>query len=119
VPLKELELWLKRGQNVSFLREICPRKKCTPNIGANIGAITGILLKSKLLTEMQLKTEAENRVGTLQRKVTTLQGEAMTLQDRAKSFDAEMNSKAEAETRVETLQGEVTTLQVRVKFFDA
>jgi hypothetical protein len=26
------------------LREICPRKKCNPNIGANIGAITGILL---------------------------------------------------------------------------
>jgi hypothetical protein len=38
--LKELESWLKRGQNVPFLREICPRKKCTPNIGA----ITGILL---------------------------------------------------------------------------
>jgi hypothetical protein len=43
--LKELELWLERGQNVPFLREICPRKKCTPNIGANIGAITGILLR--------------------------------------------------------------------------
>jgi hypothetical protein len=27
------------------LREICPRKKCTPKSGANIGAITGILLK--------------------------------------------------------------------------
>jgi hypothetical protein len=38
--LKELESWLERGQNVPFLREICPRKKCTPNIGA----ITGILL---------------------------------------------------------------------------
>jgi hypothetical protein len=38
--LKELESWLKRGQNVPFLREICPPKKCTPNIGA----ITGILL---------------------------------------------------------------------------
>jgi hypothetical protein len=42
--LKELESWLERGQNVPFLREICPRKKCTPNIGTNIGAITGILL---------------------------------------------------------------------------
>jgi hypothetical protein len=27
------------------LREKRPRKKCTPNIGADIGAITGILLK--------------------------------------------------------------------------
>jgi hypothetical protein len=43
--LKELESWLERGQNVPFLREICPPKKYTPNIGANIGAITGILLK--------------------------------------------------------------------------
>jgi hypothetical protein len=37
----------KRGKNVSFFREICPRKKCTPNIGAKIGDITGILLKEK------------------------------------------------------------------------
>jgi hypothetical protein len=42
--LKELESWLERGENVPFLREICPLKKCTPNIGADIGAITGILL---------------------------------------------------------------------------
>jgi hypothetical protein len=28
------------------LREICPRKKCPPNIGANIGTITGILLRA-------------------------------------------------------------------------
>jgi hypothetical protein len=43
--LKDVESWLKRGQNVPFLREICPRnKKCTPKSGANIGAITGILL---------------------------------------------------------------------------
>jgi hypothetical protein len=42
--LKELESWLERGQNVPFLREICPRKKVTPKIGADIGAITGILL---------------------------------------------------------------------------
>jgi hypothetical protein len=41
--LKELESWLERGQNASFLREICPPKKCTPNIGA----ITGILLINK------------------------------------------------------------------------
>jgi hypothetical protein len=47
--LKELESWLERGQNVPFLREICPRKKCTPNIGADIGAITGILLNNGLL----------------------------------------------------------------------
>jgi hypothetical protein len=47
--LKELESWLERGQNVPFLREICPRKKCTPNIGADIGAITGILLKYYVL----------------------------------------------------------------------
>jgi hypothetical protein len=46
VPLKELESWLKRGQYVRFLRDICPPKKCTPNIGANIGAITGILLNT-------------------------------------------------------------------------
>jgi hypothetical protein len=43
--LKELESCIERGQNVPFLREKRPRKKCTPNIGANIGAITGILLK--------------------------------------------------------------------------
>jgi intein/homing endonuclease len=48
VPLKELESWLKRGQNVQFLREICPRKKCIPKSGANIGAITGILLSNSL-----------------------------------------------------------------------
>jgi uncharacterized protein YerC len=47
VPLKELESWLKRGQNVQLLREICSPKKCIPNIGANIGAITGILLMRK------------------------------------------------------------------------
>jgi hypothetical protein len=44
VPLKELELWLKRGQTVPILRETCSPQKCTPKIGANIGAITGILL---------------------------------------------------------------------------
>jgi hypothetical protein len=30
--LKELESWLERGQNVPFLREICPRKKVTPKL---------------------------------------------------------------------------------------
>jgi hypothetical protein len=30
----------KRGKKVPFLREICPRKKCTPKSGA----MTGILL---------------------------------------------------------------------------
>jgi hypothetical protein len=26
MPLKDVESWLKRGQYVQFLREICPRK---------------------------------------------------------------------------------------------
>jgi hypothetical protein len=42
--LKQLESWLERGQIVPFLREKRPRKKFTPNIGADISAITGILL---------------------------------------------------------------------------
>jgi hypothetical protein len=45
--LKELESWLERGQKVQFLREICSPQKCTPKIGANIGAIIGILLKDE------------------------------------------------------------------------
>jgi hypothetical protein len=45
VSLKELELWLKRGQKVPFFREICSPQKYAPKIGANIGAITGILLR--------------------------------------------------------------------------
>jgi hypothetical protein len=44
VPLKEVVSWLKRGQKVPFLREKRPFKKVTPKAGANIGAITGILL---------------------------------------------------------------------------
>jgi hypothetical protein len=40
--VKELESWIERGQNVPFLREK-RLKKFTPNIGADIGAITGIL----------------------------------------------------------------------------
>jgi hypothetical protein len=43
--LKELESWLERGQIVQFLREICPRKKCTPKSGRNITAIARKLLK--------------------------------------------------------------------------
>jgi hypothetical protein len=34
----------KKGAIRPILREICPRKKCTPNIGA----ITGILLRVKI-----------------------------------------------------------------------
>jgi hypothetical protein len=63
--LKELESWLKRGQNVSFLREICPRKKCTPNIGANIGAITGILLSRNEQHALFLNIESIYEAGRL------------------------------------------------------
>jgi hypothetical protein len=30
--LKELESWLKRGQNVPFLREICSPKNVSPKL---------------------------------------------------------------------------------------
>jgi hypothetical protein len=30
--LKDVESWLKRGQNVPFLREICPRKNVPPKL---------------------------------------------------------------------------------------
>jgi hypothetical protein len=43
--LKDVESWLKRGQNVPFLREICPRKKVTPKYNAASGIIAGELLK--------------------------------------------------------------------------
>jgi hypothetical protein len=46
MSLKELESWIERGQNITFLREKRPPKNYTPNIGADIGAITGILLIS-------------------------------------------------------------------------
>jgi hypothetical protein len=49
VPLKELVLRLNRSLWGQFLREICPFKKSDPKIGANIGAITGILLTCLLL----------------------------------------------------------------------
>jgi hypothetical protein len=55
VSLKELESWLEKGQNVPFLREICPPKKSTPNIGADIGAITGILLTSLIFFNIARK----------------------------------------------------------------
>jgi hypothetical protein len=42
--LKELVLRLNRTLWGQFLREICPFRKNDPKIGANIGAITGILL---------------------------------------------------------------------------
>jgi hypothetical protein len=38
----------RKGAKRPILREIWPRKKCTPNIGADIGAITGILLIQKI-----------------------------------------------------------------------
>jgi hypothetical protein len=44
VPLKDVESWLKRGQYVQFLREICPRKKYTPKYNAATGIIAGELL---------------------------------------------------------------------------
>jgi hypothetical protein len=48
--LKDVESWLKRGQNVPFLREICPRKKVTPKYNAASGIIAGELLISKIVT---------------------------------------------------------------------
>jgi hypothetical protein len=44
VSLKELVSWLKRGQYVRFLREICPRKNITPIYNAAGGIIAGELL---------------------------------------------------------------------------
>jgi hypothetical protein len=38
----------KRGQKDPFLMEKLPFKKVTPKVGANIGAITGILLRVKI-----------------------------------------------------------------------
>jgi hypothetical protein len=39
VPLKDVESWLKRGQYVRLLREICPRKKYTPKSGRLLTAM--------------------------------------------------------------------------------
>jgi hypothetical protein len=68
--LKELESWLERGQNVPFLRKTCPRKKCTPNIGANIGAITGILLIEAKVALYVLNGQPYMPVPTLFRPLT-------------------------------------------------
>jgi hypothetical protein len=46
VYLKELVSWLKRGQYVRFLREICPLKKRTPFFCPVNGAIAWKLLKN-------------------------------------------------------------------------
>jgi hypothetical protein len=53
VPLKELVLRLNRTLWGQFLREICPRKKCTPKSGAVNGIITGILLIQRLFSKQQ------------------------------------------------------------------
>jgi hypothetical protein len=47
VSLKELVSWLKRGQKVPFLRDICPLKKMTPKYNAASGIIAGELLTAK------------------------------------------------------------------------
>jgi hypothetical protein len=44
VLLKKVVSWLKRGQKVPFLREICPLKKMTPKYNAASGIIAGELL---------------------------------------------------------------------------
>jgi hypothetical protein len=44
VSLKELESWLKRGQYVRFLREICPRKNIPPKDDHYMTAIAWKLL---------------------------------------------------------------------------
>jgi hypothetical protein len=45
VLLKKVVLWLKRGQNVPFLREIYHLKKMTPKYNAASGIIAGELLR--------------------------------------------------------------------------
>jgi hypothetical protein len=40
VSLKKVVSWLKGGQYVPFLREICPFKKITPKDGRYMTAIT-------------------------------------------------------------------------------
>jgi hypothetical protein len=42
--LKDVESWLKRGQYVRFLRELCPRKNIPPKYNAASGIIAGELL---------------------------------------------------------------------------
>jgi hypothetical protein len=47
VLLKKVVSWLKRGQKVPFLMEICPLKKMTPKYDAAIGIIAGELLRQE------------------------------------------------------------------------
>jgi hypothetical protein len=42
--LKDVESWLKRGQYVRFLRELCPQKNIPPKYNAASGIIAGELL---------------------------------------------------------------------------
>jgi hypothetical protein len=58
--LKELVLRLNRTLWGQFLREICPFEKKDPKIGANIGAISGILLSQHLHHPAQIHYEAVN-----------------------------------------------------------
>jgi hypothetical protein len=51
VSLKELVSWLKRGQYVRFLREICPRKNIPSKYNAASGIIAGELLTNVTLIE--------------------------------------------------------------------
>jgi hypothetical protein len=69
--LKELESWLERGQNVPFLGEICPRKKCTPHIGADIGAITRILSKIPVDNGSSLNKLITLKINVLANKTVT------------------------------------------------
>jgi hypothetical protein len=48
VLLKKIVSWLKRGQKVPFLREICPLKKMTPKYNAASGIIAGELLRNRI-----------------------------------------------------------------------
>jgi hypothetical protein len=40
----------RKGAKRPIFEGNMPPKKCTPNIGANIGAVTGILLREDLLS---------------------------------------------------------------------
>jgi hypothetical protein len=57
VLLKKVVSWLKRGQKVPFLREICPLKKMTP---AKYNAASGIIA-GELLTLNSLATKNDRR----------------------------------------------------------
>jgi hypothetical protein len=64
VCLKDVVSWLKRGQKVPFLREKRPFKKVTPKVGANIGAITGIL-RRVLLIQLESSTRSRLEPGAI------------------------------------------------------